>query len=259
MQPSTDHGTTTAWTTFPCVLDNGPAPRVAIGLIALASDMVSEPELNTFLPHDGVALYTNRIPMPKVVTVDSLRQMENNLSQTVAGLVPDDHLDVVAYGCTSGTMSIGAEEVAAKIQAVKPGIPSTDPITAGMKGLRALGCQRIAILTPYVDEVNAVVEAYITRHGFEIVAKGSFKQVGDPQMCRIPPSAIYDAALALGQADIDGIFLSCTALRTSTIIAPLEQALGKPVVSSNQALAWHCLRLAGYTEPIEGYGRLFKI
>lgn len=247
------------WTTFPCDLDNGPAPRAAIGLIALASDMVSEPELRIFLPHDEVALYTNRIPMPKVVTVDSLRQMENNLSTTVAGLVPDDHLDVVAYGCTSGTMSIGAEQVAAKIQAAKPGVACTDPITAGMKGLRALGCKRIGLLTPYIDEVNTVVEAYISQHGFEIVTKGSFKQIGDPEMCRIPPTAIYNAALSLGQADVDGLFLSCTALRTSSIIESLEEALGKPVVSSNQALAWDCLRLAGYTEPVYGYGRLLTI
>lgn len=250
------HGMGSEWTTFPCILDDGPARRVAIGLVALASDMVSEPELYTFLPKDGVALYTNRIPMPKVVTVSTLRQMEHNLSKTVAGLVPDDHLDVVAYGCTSGTMSIGAEQVAAQIRVAKPGVACTDPITAGMEGLRALGCQRIGLLTPYIDEVNAVVEAYITSHGFEIVVKGSFKQRGDPEMCRIPPQAIYEAALSLGQADVDGVFLSCTALRTSSIIEPLEKALGKPVVSSNQALAWHALRLAGYTDPVEGYGRL---
>jgi len=181
-----------------------------MSLIALASDTVSEPELYTFLPDEGVGLYTNRIPMPKVVTMDSLRQMESNLSVTVAGLVPDDRLDVVAYGCTSGTISIGAEQVAAHIHAVKPDVACTDPITAGIKGLRALGCQRIALLTPYIDEVNAVVEAYIVEDSFEIVTKGSFKQVGDPEICRIPPSAIYEAALSFAEADIDGVFLSCT-------------------------------------------------
>lgn len=258
MTQSTNNLTTT-WDTFPCVLDQRPVSRVAIGLIALASDTVSEPELYTFLPDEGVGLYTNRIPMPKVVTMDSLRQMESNLSVTVEDLVPDDELDVVAYGCTSGTISIGAEQVAAHIHAVKPEVACTDPITAGMKGLRALGCQRIALLTPYIDEVNAVVEAYITEHGFEIVTKGSFKQVGDPEICRIPPSAIYDAALSFAEADIDGVFLSCTGLRTSSILEPLEEALGKPVVSSNQALAWDALRLAGYNEPIEGYGQLLTI
>jgi len=244
------------WMTFPCELDDGPAPKAAVGLIALASDLTSEPELRSFLPRDGVALYANRIPMPKEATVEALRQLEANITRTVAGLVPDNHLDVIAFGCTSGAMAIGKDRVAAHIRAAKPAIPCTDPISAGLKGLRALGCRRIAVLTPYVDEVNAVVEAYIGAQDFEVAVKGSFKQAGDPEMCRIPPSAIHQAGLELGRADVDGLFISCTALRVSPILERLEQALGKPVVSSNQALAWDCLRLAGCNEQVPGYGRL---
>jgi len=217
---------TSTWTHFPCTLDNGPAANASIGLIALASDIVIEPELHAFLPHAGIGLYTNRIPMPKVVTVDTLRQMGDSITAVTTGLVPDDHLDVIIYGCTSGSMTIGPEQIAAKIRAARPDVAVTDPITAGLKGLRAQDCQRIALLTPYVDEVNQVVEQYIRGQGFELGAMGSFNQAGDPEISRVPPQAIYDAALALGQAsEIDGIFLSCTALRTSSIIQPLEDAL----------------------------------
>lgn len=248
------------WTTMPCELSEGPAPRASIGLIALASDMSSEPELNAFLPTDnGVALYTNRIPMSKVANVKTLKAMEAALTQTVELLMPDNKLDVIIYGCTSGAMAIGADKVAARIREARPGIAVTDPISAGLKGLRKFGCSRIAVLTPYVDEVNAVVEDYISAQGFDITTKGSFKQRGDPQMCRIPPQAIYDAGMQLGQNDVDGLFISCTALRVSPIIGALEQALGKPVVSSNQALVWDALRLAGYDDPVEGFGRLLMI
>ncbi len=255
-EPETLSETTPEWTTLDCAFDSGPAPRAAVGLIALASDLTSEPELRNFLSCEGVALYANRIPMPKVATLETLGDLEHNITSTVAGLVPDNRLDVIAFGCTSGTMAIGSGRVAELIRAIKPGIACSDPISAGLKGLRELGCRRIAVLTPYVDEVNAVVEAYISERGFEIAAKGSFKQPGDPEMCRITPQTIYQAGLELGSAEVDGLFISCTALRVSPILNALEQALGKPVVSSNQALAWDCLRLAGCNEPVAGYGRL---
>lgn len=245
------------WIHYPCILDHGPAAKAAIGLIALASDIVIEPELRAFLPSDGIGLYTNRIPMPKMVTVDTLHQMAESITAVTSGLVPDDHLDVIIYGCTSGSMTIGPEKVATNIRAARPNVAVTDPITAGLKGLRAQGCQRIALLTPYVEEVNQVVEQYIREQGFELIAMGSFNQVGDPEISRIPPQAIYDAGLALGRLDsVEGIFLSCTALRTSSIIQPLEEVLGKPVVASNQALAWDALRLSGYDESIHGFGKL---
>ena len=82
---------------------------------------------------------------------------------------------------------------------------------------------------------------------------------GDPQIVRIPPSAIYDAGLELGShPEVEALFISCTGLRVSSIIAPLEEALGKPVVTSNQALAWQCLRLAGCDDAVEGFGRLMS-
>lgn len=250
----------TTWETFSCTLDDGPVSQVAIGLIALASDIVIESELRTFLPFEGLGLYANRIPMPNVVTIESLRQMEHSLTKVASTLVPDDHLDVIIYGCTSGTMAIGAESVAAQIHRARSNMAVTDPITAGLKGLKALDCRRLALLTPYIDEVNVVVEDYVTQYGFDIVSKGSFKQPGDPQICRVPPQTIYEAGLALGQSpQVEGLFISCTGLRTSSIIEPLEQALGLPVVTSNQALAWDCLRLAGCPMPTGGIGRLLTV
>ena len=251
---------TSPWHSMPCTLDDGAAYKVAIGLVALASDVTIEPEFRHFFPKEGIGIYVNRIPMPNVVNVDSLAQMEHSMTEVAAGILPDDHLDVVIYGCTSGTMTIGADVVEAKIREARPNVAVTDPITAGLKGLRQMGCQRIALLTPYIAEVNAIVEEYITNQGFELVVKGSFNQPGDPQICRVPPEAVYEAALALGRmADVDGLFISCTGLRTAAILQRLEDELGIPVVASNQALAWDALRLGGYMEPVEGYGRLLTI
>ena len=247
------------WLHMPCTLDDGPAPRAAIGLIAMANDRSIEPELRAFLPKDGVALYVNRIPLAPKASVEGMLEMGRHIDKVAAGIVPDDHLNVLAFGITSGTMVIGEDAVMERLRKGRPGISYTTPITAAFEALRRLDARRIALLTPYPDTVNVEVERYIAEHGFEIVVKGSFKQSGDWEIVRISPKAIYDATLELGRADVDAVFISGTAVRTSSIQEAAEAALGKPVVGSSQAVAWHCLRLAGYSDPVEGYGRLLTI
>lgn len=246
------------WRLMPCELDDGPAHRAAIGLVTLANDITIEPELNAFLALDGACVYANRIPVGGYGTVSGLTDMEAHITAATELLVPDMALDVVAFGCTSGSMAIGPEVVAERIRAARPGIACSNPVSAALKGLETFGCRRIALLDPYSDEVNVVVERYVGEQGFDIVDKGSFKQCGDPNIVRIPPQAIFEAGLQLARPPgIEALFISCTALRVSPVIGRLEEALGKPVVSSNQALAWDCLRLAGCTDVIEGFGRLF--
>ena len=249
----------TGWATMPCTLDGGPAPRASIGLIVLMNDIAIEPELRAFLPSDGVSLYANRIHMARDVSVQALKDMEQDIPQAMELILPDDHLDVVGFGCTSGSMAIGPDNVAAAVHRTRPGVPVTNPVSASMKGLRTVGAKRIALLTPYPDSVNKTVEDFVGGQGFDIAVKGSFKQPGDPEITRIPPDAIYEAGVQLGSADVDALFVSCTALRCSSAIQRIEDKIGKPVVTANQALAWDCLRLAGYDDPIAGYGRLFTL
>lgn len=247
------------WAHMPAVLDDGPAQRAALGLVALASDSVIEPELTTFLPHDGISLYVSRIPVLKKAGVKKLQAMEAQIPDAAARILPDEELDAIGFGCTSGSMIIGPEGVAAAVNGSRPGVPVTNPVSAALKGLRTLGLRRIALITPYVDEVNEKVGAFVTSQGFEVVTKGSFKQPGDYWISRVPPEAIFEAGRELGGADVDGVFISCTALRCSSIIARLEDAIGKPVVTSNQAMAWDFLRLAGCDDVVEGYGRLLTV
>jgi maleate isomerase len=247
------------WALMPATLDKGPAANVAIGLIVLATDTVIEPELYTFLPRDGIAVYSSRIPMAPTVSVESLKDMERNLSRVAREILPDDHVDVMAFGCTSGSMAIGPDNVVREVQKAKPGIPVTNPVSASLKGLKMLGIKRIALLTPYPDVVNAVVESYVGGQGFDIVVRGSFKKSGDPEITRIPPEAIYEAGVKLGRENVEGLFISCTALRCSSVIQRIEDAIGKPVVTSNQALAWDCMRLGGYKKPVKGFGKLMTI
>ena len=91
-------------------------------------------------------------------------------------------------------------------------------------------------------------------------AMGSFNHENDNEVARISPASIRAAVLDLGDNDgVDAVFVSCTSLRLASFVDELEAELGKPVTSSNHALAWHCLRLAGYTDPVPGFGRLMRV
>ncbi len=249
----------TRWETMPCTPDDGPAHTAAIGLITLANDVVIEQELRTFLaPVEGAAVFASRIPLMLELTPAGLRDMEAHIPHAVELIVPNDRLDAMAFGCTSGSMAIGPQRVAAAVHRARPGIPVTDPVSAALKGLKALGARRIALLTPYPDAVNDVVAAYVGAQGLEIAERASFKRPNDPAIARVPPEAIYRAGVELGRRRVDALFISCTALRCSSVIERIEQAAGKPVVASNQALAWDCLRLAGCKSAVEGYGRLLS-
>jgi maleate isomerase len=125
--------------------------------------------------------------------------------------------------------------------------------------MKKLGAKRIALLTPYIEEVNQRFRAYIEARGLEVPVMGSFNQENDHDVARISTASIRDAMIELGREPaVDGIFVSCTSLRVADIAEDVEQAIGKPVTSSNLALAWHCLRLAGVNDAIPGFGRLFR-
>ena len=87
----------------------------------------------------------------------------------------------------------------------------------------------------------------------------TFDLGGDPEMNRVSPGVLAKGARAVDDPASEAIFISCTGLRTAAIVEAIEKELGKPVVTSNQALAWEALRVAGVAEALPGRGRLFEL
>ncbi len=246
-------------THMPFELDEGIAHRAAIGLIVLATDHTIEHEFRRLLRLDGVAVYESRIANAAEINAGTLAEMEQGMAAAAGVILPGIKLDVVAYGCTSGTVVIGEETVFRRIREARPGVACTTPITAAIAGLQALGTRRIALLTPYVEEVNQMLRRFIEERGIQVPVMGSFNHENDNEVARIAPASIKDAVHELArERGVEGVFVSCTSLRVADIAEELEAELGIPVTSSNHALAWHCLRLAGYREPVPGFGRLFR-
>jgi len=245
---------------MPFTFDRGIAHRAAIGLIVLATDQTIEHEFRQMLAIDGVAFYETRIHNAAEINPATLTEMEKGMAGATALILPGSTLDVVAYGCTSGTVVIGEDKVFARIREARPGIACTTPITAAIAGLKALGARRIALLTPYIESVNQMLRRFIEARGIDVPVMGSFNHENDTEVARITPDSISNAAHRLvAAAPIDAVFVSCTSLRVAAIAEALEREIGVPVTSSNHALAWHCLRLAGYREPVAGFGSLFKL
>jgi maleate isomerase len=243
---------------LPFALDQGIAARAALGLIVLASDQTIEHEFRRLIDLPGIALYQSRIPNDSQITPETLAAMADRLVAATEVILPGMPLDVVAFGCTSASMVIGEERVFELIRSARPEVACTTPITAAFAAMRTLGARRIALLTPYREDINRFMREYIAARGFEVPVMGSFNEEDDRRAARIDGASIRKAALELGRSDqVDAVFVSCTSLRLVEAVGAIEDELGKPVTSSNHALAWHCLRLAGIDDCRGGFGRLF--
>lgn len=219
--------------------------RATLGLIVLQADETLEQDLRRVLPHDGVAAYVSRVPSAAEVTPDTLAAMETDLPAAAALLPRAAAFDVVGYGCTSGTMQIGAEKVA---RAVRRGVDTpavTDPLTATLAALSHLGLNRIALVSPYLASVaDPLAQAFVAA-GIEPVSKLNFGEEREEMVARINPASLIDAARVADRPEAQATFLSCTNLRTLDVIEEIEAATGKPCLSSNLCLIWHMARLAG--------------
>ncbi len=229
-------------TAFPYDLQEDPLPR--LGLIVLQVDETIEQEFRRLFPPEAARLHVTRIPSGAELTPDSIAQMAHDLP-AAAGLLPGP-LEAVAYACTSGTTLIGAGRVRDLVTGAVQTRSVTDPLTAALAQCRALGLCRIGIVSPYIPTVAEPIRAAFEAEGIKVPDTLSFGEELEARVARIAPASIAEAARTLARrGPLDGLFLSCTNLRTLDILAPLSAELGLPVLSSNQCLAWHMAALAG--------------
>lgn len=238
-----------------CAFDEGPG-RYRIGLVVLASDHATERDFRRMIPTEELVFFVSRVRNEGSCNVEELIGMAPRLAEAASLLIPDGRLDALAYSCTSASIVIGVDAVRASVCAQRPGVPCATPITGALSGMARLGVRRVAMLSPYIEEVTAPMRRFVEAHGIEVVALRSFNLEREIDLARLAPHAIYDAALRLDRPDVEAIFIPCTAIRAVEVIEPLERALGKPVLSSIQTLFWEAVRFAGYAAPIPGFGRL---
>ena len=229
-----------------------------VGLIALSTDQTIENDFQNICNNLPVDIFINRIHNKNPLTKENLLKMGEDLSSVTKKILPDEKLNTIAYGCTSGTIAIGEDNVKEKILSAKPGSYVTTPVTSAIKAFKLMNIKKIALFTPYPDAVNKTILEYFTKKNIEVSSFASLNLNLDSEFANVDPNYILEISSKLETKNADALFISCTALPVLNILDKLEQTIKKPVLSSNQTLIWDTIRSIGYKSPIKGYGKLLE-
>ena len=232
-------------------------PNPRIGLIALASDFTIEKDFINVIKDKKIDFFVNRIECFNPLTKENLIKMSEKVTEVTKDILPDEKIDCVVYGCTSGTIAAGYQSIEKKIKKAKPEAKVTTPSTASIKALKKLNLNKIAIFTPYPKKLNDEVIDFFKKENFQITANSYFDIASDIDIGKVDSNYLYDVLLKMDLNGADALFISCTALPALSIIDKLEKKLGKIVLSSNQALIWDTLEKIGKNDSINGFGKLF--
>ena len=235
--------------------------RAKIGVIVPPTNTANEAEWARMLPPD-VTLHAARMPLHLDTASEAGKAALHADIARFAGDLAQASVDLIAYGCTAGSMVSPVRALPAFISE-RTGRPAVTTAQALVEALGALGATRVALGTPYDRALNAHEVRFLADHGIDVVHEEGFGYgAGGPQehrnIARIQPDEVYALARRVDRPEAQAIVLSCTDLATLDIIERLEADCGKPVVSSNSATLWLALRGAGIDDPLDGFGKLLK-
>ncbi len=229
-----------------------------IGLITLSTDLTMESDFYSIINNLPIDVFVNRIKNYNPLTKENLLKMYDQLESVTKDILPNEKINTIAYGCTSGTIAIGKEKIKEKIQIAKPGCYITTPITSAIKAINKMKIKKIAIFTPYPDSVNKSVFEYFSKEKIEVLSFSSFNLDSDLEIGKVDPNYLLEVLTKMEISDAEGLFVSCTALPVLKILDQVETKIKKTVLSSNQTLIWDSIRSVGYNSPVSGYGKLFR-
>ena len=231
-------------------------PRV--GLIVLATDVMIEKDFLKVFNGVHADLFVNRITNYNPVTADNLKKMVNKITSVTENILPGEKIDCIVYGCTSGTIVSGYDNIKKKINIAKPDASVIAPSTAALNALKKKNIRNISIVTPYIKSVNDDVVDFFKNSNFEITSNTYFDIESDVDIGKVDQDQLFEILSNLDHKNAEALFVSCTSLPVLNIIEKLEKKLGMIVLSSNQALIWETLENINRNNSIKGYGSLFS-
>ena len=232
-------------------------PRV--GLIALASDFTIEKDFINVIKDKKIDFFVNRIECYNPLTKENLIKMSDKVTEVTKDILPDQELDCVVYGCTSGTIAAGHASIEKRVKEAKPMADVSTPSTAAIKALKKMNIKKVSIFTPYSKKLNDDVLDYFESEGFEVTSNLYFDIQDDYDIGKVDQNYLYEVLSKIDLNDADALFVSCSALPVLEIIDKLEKKLDTIVLSSNQALIWDTLVKIKKNNSVEGFGKLFQV
>ena len=233
--------------------------RARIGILVPASDTTCENEFRKMAPV-GVSIHVSRMTFPGANTPEALSKLIDEAERAAELLVPAS-VDAIAFCCTSGSFIKGPgydQEIIKRIKRVFQGIVTTTT-TSVIEAFKTLDVKRVAVASPYIEEVNQALKRFLESIGIEVISIKGLGLVKDVEVGRLSPEIAYSLAKNVDRPEAQAIFISCTNFRSLEVIDILEKDLRKPVITSNQATMWNLLRLLGIRESIKKYGKLFTL
>ncbi len=235
--------------------------RAKIGLIVPPTNTVNEAEWGCVMP-DGVTFHTVRMPIHlDHVSIEGRRALVADICSGVRELA-EARVDVVAYACTAGSMLTPRHALAEEVEHTT-GVPLVTTAAAIVDALEALRARRVSIATPYHDALNDHEKAFLAANGIETLAiaglgLGANGPVDYPLIAQTPRERIEAHIRSVFVAGSDACLVTCTDFPTMLFHRQIEDELGVPVVTSNQATLWAALRRAGIGDRIDALGALFQ-
>lgn len=222
-----------------------PGDRAArVGVIVPSSNTVAEVDFYRGVP-EGVTVHTARMHLVETTAAGEHAMLDRYLPQAIADLA-SARPDVVAFACTSAGALIGYEGEQRLIERIETscGCPVVSTNDAVGRCIEREAPRRVAIVTPYIDELNQKIRAGIERRGIEVGTVVGMGLTENFAIAEVTPAAIVEFAAerltgAGRPGDFDLLFVSCTNFRALAARSLLQERFGSPVVTSNQA----CLQI----------------
>jgi len=235
--------------------------RAKLGLIVPPTNTVNEAEWHKMIP-EGVTFHVTRMPLHADITSEGGRKaLYIDIEKSTADLAQAG-LSVIAYGCTAGSMVQPLNQLSDFMCRIA-GNPCVTTAASIVAALNVLDANKISVATPYHEALNKHEVEFLTSNGFEITeiaglgigAAGKHEYI---QIAQTPAAEIKAHVMSVDHPDAEAILISCTDFPSLSLIPELEEELGKPIISSNQATFWASLRQAGIDDRFDGFGKLLK-
>ena len=222
------------------------AMRLKIGLMVPANNTTMEAELLAWLP-GGTSCATLRIPRQKGLLTPADIPLYVGRAESMAEAFGADPVDLVVYGCTAAGILAGPERDAAIADSLAriTGKPVVTTAGAMVASLQDDGAADIALVTPYSDEVNERLRAFLAHSDIRVRNMRSFGAANVEELGAIGAEAVADLARKTVDGGCDALFIACSQLPTRAIVGPLEKEFGRPVWSSIKATAWRACGALG--------------
>ena len=238
------------------------SPRRRIGVMVPSTNTTCEADFQLAVPRD-ITIHGQRLWMTNEGAGDEAFERMNAEIESGARYLATARVDVVVYGCTTGSFFKGPGWDTRMLELIRSqaGVPAVATSPSVVEALRFFGARRLSVATPYPEWNNRRLRVYLEAQGFEVLnVEGEPRAAasGNQGINDQDPETVVDFASRACRPEADALLYSCTAWRSVEAIAAIEARTGKPAVSSNQATIWTALRALGVTRPIAGFGRLLE-